>query len=203
MTEKDTVHYRQIFHAKNVAYLPPFIGWDHPHCQEGIGTFCLYHGNLSVKENEKVATWLLQEVFVDLEIPFVIAGKDPAAKLEKLAHWKNHTCLVSNPTEKEMYDLIQKAQINIIPSFTDSGIKIKFLYSVFCGRHCLVNETMTLGTPLGPACHIANGATAFKSILVQLFRKPFEEEEIRLRENLLHHHYNNQQTARRLIQWLW
>jgi len=203
MSEKDTVHYRQVVQAKNVAYLPPFIGWDHPLCQEGVGNFCLYHGNLSVKENEKVASWLLHEVFNDLELPFVIAGKEPSKSLENLAHKKNNTCIVANPTEKEMQDLIQKAQVNILPSFTDTGIKFKFLYSVFCGRHCVVNEMMMEGTHLGPACHIANGADAFKSILVQLYRKPFDDEEIRLRENLLDHHYNNKQTARRLIQWIW
>jgi hypothetical protein len=50
---------------------------------------------------------------------------------------------------------------------------------------------------------VAKGAPAFKSILMQLYRKPFDDEEIRLRENLMHHHYNNSQTAKRLIQWLW
>ncbi len=203
MTEKDALVYRKEFGAKHIAFLPPFIGWDFPLCQEGVGTFCLYHGNLSVEENEKVASWLLEEVFNDVEIPFVIAGKNPSSKLERQAHKQKHTCIVSNPSEKEMQDLIQKAQINILPSFTDTGIKFKFLYSVFCGRHCVVNEKMTEGTHLGTACHIAQGADAFKSILVQLFRKPFDEDEISLRENLMHHYYNNKTTAQRLIQWLW
>lgn len=202
MSEKDALVYRKKFNAKNVAYLPPFIGWDHPLCQEGVGTFCLYHGNLAVEENARVASWLLEEVFNDVEIPFVIAGKNPSPQLEKLAHRKNHTCIVSNPSDKEMQDLIQKAQVNILPSFTDSGIKFKFLYSVFCGRHCVVNEKMTEGTNLGPACHVANGPDAFKSILMQLFRKPFDDTEIALRENLMHHYYNNTETAKRLMQWL-
>lgn len=203
ITEKDAATYRIEFGAKNIACLPPFIGWDFPLCQEGVGTFCLYHGNLSVPENEKVATWLLEHVFSDVEIPFVIAGKNPSTKLEKLAHKKQHTCIVANPSEKEMQDLIQKAQVNILPSFTTTGVKFKLLYSVFCGRHCVVNDKMTEGTDLGSACHIAANEEAFKSILVQLYRKPFEDEEIQLRQNLMHHYYNNTTTANRLISWIW
>jgi hypothetical protein len=203
ITEKDVVEYQNIFHAKQIAYLPAFIGWNFPLCQEGLGTFCLYHGNLSVPENEKVASWLLEEIFRELEIPFVIAGKNPSMQLELLAHKKHNTCLVTNPSEKEMFDLIQKAQINILPSFTTTGIKFKFLYSVFCGRHCIVNKEMTEGTKLESACHVANNADAFKSILMQLYRKPFDDEEIHLRENLLHHYYNNAENAKRLTAWIW
>ncbi len=203
MTEKDAAIYRTELGAKNVACLPAFIGWDFPLCQEGVGNFCLYHGNLSVPENEKVAIWLLEHVFSQLEIPFVIAGKNPSAHLEKLAHRKKHTCIVANPSDKEMQDLIQKAQMNILPSFTNSGVKFKLLYSVFCGKHCVVNDKMTEGTELGPACHVASTENAFKSIIMQLYRKPFETEEVQLRENLMHHYYNNSKTAERLIQWIW
>lgn len=203
MTEKDAAFYRTELGAKNVACLPAFIGWDVPLCQEGVGTFCLYHGNLSVPENEKVAIWLLEHVFSDIEIPFVIAGKNPSAHLEKQAHKQKHTCIVSNPSDKEMQDLIQKAQMNVLPSFTSTGIKFKTLYSVFCGRHCVVNEKMIEGTDLGPACHVASTETAFKSIIMQLYRKPFETEEVQLRENLMHHYFNNSQTADRLIRWIW
>ncbi len=203
LTETEVNHYREEFHAKQVVYLPAFIGWDIPLCREGAGTFCLYHGNLSVPENEKAAIWLLENVFDELEIPFVIAGKKPSARLNQLAHRKKHTCLVANPSEKEMQDLIQKAHINILPAFSDTGIKFKLLNSVFCGRHCVVNDTMVKGTYLDPACHIAGNAEGFKSILVQLYHKPFHEEEIQLRNGLLQHYYNNKVNAKRLIQWIW
>jgi glycosyltransferase involved in cell wall biosynthesis len=203
VTENDVNDYKSLFNAKQIAYLPAFIGWNFPLCQEGVGTFCLYHGNLSVPENEKVARWLLEDIFNDIDIPFVVAGKNPSSMLENLAHKKQNTCLVANPSEKEMFDLIQKAQVNIMPSFTTTGIKFKLLYSVFCGRHCIVNEEMTEGTKLESACHIASNADAFKSILMQLYRKPFEDEEIHLRENLMHHYYNNSENAKRLIKWIW
>lgn len=202
ITEKDTISYRKLFGAKNVAHLPAFLPWDFPISQEGIGNFCLYHGNLSVAENENVAIWLLEKVFLKLEIPFVIAGKDPSPHLQRLAHVKKHTCIVTNPSSNEMQDLISKAQIVILPSFTDTGIKYKLLTSVFSGRHCVINDKMEESTSLGPACHIANSAEAIASVVTQLFRKPFDEHEIQIRQRLLHEYYNNETTVKRLMQWI-
>lgn len=203
ITEQEATYYRDKIGATRVSYLPAFIGWDFPLSKEGVGTFCLYHGNLGVAENEKAARWLLEQVFNDLEIPFVVAGKNPSPGLEKLAHSRQHTCLVANPSEIEMQDLIQKAQINILPSFSVSGIKFKLLNAVFCGRHVVINDDMAEESNLGPACHIASEANALKSIVSQLYRKPFCEEEIHLRENLLQHFYNNRQHVRQLISWLY
>ncbi|MFX5252872.1 hypothetical protein ABTD06_19170, partial [Acinetobacter baumannii] len=77
--------------------------------QTGMGSYCLYHGDLSVEANEKAAIWLLKNVFNDLKLPFVIAGKNPSDKLNELAHSQQHTCLVANPAEKELQDMIAKA----------------------------------------------------------------------------------------------
>lgn len=202
ITEKDCALYRKEFNAKNIAFLPAFLPWDFPICQEGMGSFCLYHGNLSIAENENVAIWLLEKVFNKLEIPFVIAGKDPSPHLQRLAHVNKHTCIVSNPGTTEMQDLISKAQILILPSFTNTGIKYKLLTSVFSGRHCIINDKMEKGSALGPACHIANSADAIASVVTQLFRKPFDDHEIQLRQKLLHETYNNEITVSRLIRWI-
>ena len=203
LSSSEAAWYQNKFQSVNVKYLPVFIGWEFPLCKEGIGTFCLYHGNLSVPENEQVAEWLLEKVFNDLQMPLVVAGKNPPSSLAKLAHANPNTCIVSNPSESEMQDLIQKAQINILPSFTETGIKFKLLNAVFCGRHILVNEEMTKSTDVETACHIASTAAAFKSVLVQLYRRPFGDEEINLREHLLHQFYNNIKHARQLIEWIY
>src|SRR5690606_37782455 len=129
----------------------------------GIGCFCLYHGNLSVPENEKAALWLIQEVFNDLTIPLVIAGKNPTRSLERVARNHNCTCEVANPSEQEMQDMIGKAQINVLPSFNSTGMKLKLLNALYNGRHCLVNDATVSGTGLESACHIGANAAGFKS----------------------------------------
>jgi glycosyltransferase involved in cell wall biosynthesis len=203
MTGKDIHSYQEQFGAARIWQLPVFVGWDRVKTKPGLGTYCLYHGNLSVAENEKAAIWLLENIFNDLEIPFVIAGKNPSEKLEKIAHQGMHTCLVTNPAEDEMRDLISKAQINILPSFSETGIKLKLINALFNGRHCVVNERAVAQTGLEEICHVAEETAALKAIIIQLFDRPIEQEEIDKREQLLMAGYDNLVNADKLIAWIW
>ena len=193
------------YNLKNVNFLSAFPAWQTVTGEEGMGNLCLYHGNLSVSENEEAAIWLLQNVFTKIRNPFVIAGKNPSKRLEKLAHLQQHTCLVANPTDSELNDLIRKAHINILPSFNKkaTGIKLKLLHVLFEGRHCIVSEPMIKGTGLEAACHTGTTANAFASIIAQLYHQPFTNEEIVLRKKLLGDTYDNEKNIRQLIGYLW
>ncbi|MEJ7586513.1 MAG: mannosyltransferase [Ferruginibacter sp.] len=109
VSDQDVQVYKSIFHAANIEHLPVFLPYTMAECKTGTGCFCLYHGNLSINENEAAATWLLKNVFNDIKVPFVIAGKNPSQKLMQLAHQHPHTCLVANPKDKELQDMISKA----------------------------------------------------------------------------------------------
>ena len=202
LTAREAVYCREKLGAGQVMELPAFIGWAIPLSQEGVGTFCLYHGNLAVPENERMATWLLRNVFRQLELPLVIAGKNPSRRLVRLAHRWQHTCIVADPSETEMQDLIRKAQVQVLPARSRTGVKFKLLNGVFCGRHVVTNAAMVEGTKLESACHQTETATGFRSIIMQLYRKPFTEDETELRSGLLQHHYENRAHARQLISWL-
>ncbi|PWT99564.1 MAG: mannosyltransferase [Bacteroidetes bacterium] len=203
ISELDKAEFQSEFGSGNISYLPAFIPWNHVMSKDGMGSFCLYHGNLSVPENEKAATWLMDEVFNDLEIPFVIAGKNPGSRLKSLTRKKSNFCLLENPSGEEMQDLISKAHIHVLPSFNNTGVKFKLLNAVFCGRHCIANDSMVNGSGLETACHIAGNSAGFKSILIQLYHQPFTEEEIHLRNGLLQKIYDNRINAERLIRWIW
>ncbi|MFD2524850.1 glycosyltransferase [Flavihumibacter stibioxidans] len=202
LSEQDLNYYKEKLGAKSVYNLPVFLPYNEVKSEEGVGSFCLYHGNLEVAENEKVARWLLKNVFSQLKIPFVIAGKNPSKKLERIAHLSAHTCLIANPGDKELNDLITKAQINILPSFNETGVKLKLLNALFNGRHCIVNQAAVEGTPLGPLCHITESPDAMQRVIQQLYHMPFADEEIRLRKKILYQHFNNADSAAALIAYL-
>jgi hypothetical protein len=203
ITTADMECFRKNYGLKNSFFLPACIPFTEVKGAEGIGNFCLYHGNLSVSENEKAALWLLEKVFSRIKVPFVVAGKNPSKRLEKMAHLFQHTCMVANPSDQELYELVQKAHINILPSFNSTGIKIKLLHALFEGRHCVVNKAMVEGTGLEDACHVGSGAEAFASIIMQLHHLPFAEEEISLRKKLLGKLYNTEINIRQLIPYLY
>ena len=203
LSEKDIDLYKLKFHAPDISYLPIFIPFQQVAGKEGLGTYCLYHGNLSVAENEKAAGWLLEHVFDKVKFPFVIAGKNPSSRLQRLAELNAQACLIPNPDDQEMKDLIAKAQINILPSFNDTGIKLKLLNALYNGRHCIVNEAAIHQTGLEPACYIGTNAKAFQHIIVQLYNHPFGEEEISLRKKLLGTQFSNRKNAQQLIELIW
>jgi glycosyltransferase involved in cell wall biosynthesis len=203
VSKQDVDLYQHLFHATNIYYLPVFLPYTLAIGKEGKGCFCLYHGNLSVNENEKAAMWLLQNVFSKLEVPFVIAGKDPSENLKHLVQQHKCTCLITNPSEKEMQDLLAKAQVNILPSFNNTGIKLKLLNALFNGRHCIVNAAGVDGSGLEDACHIAENKEGFSSLINQLYQQPFTEQEIQKRQGMLQNLYNNEANAEQLINWLY
>jgi glycosyltransferase involved in cell wall biosynthesis len=203
VSQKDAKIYTEQLSGPDVHYLPVFVPWNEVKGQDGLGGYCLYHGNLAVEENEEAVAWLVEKVFHDLKFPFVIAGKKPSARLQKLVGTRENMCLIADPAEDEMRDLIRKAQVNVLPSLNETGIKLKLVNALFNGRHCVVNDAAVADTGLESACHIGNNAIAIRDIITQLYRLPFGEEEIRLRKKILSETYNNQRNAAQLMTWIW
>lgn len=199
----DTELYQQQFNARNIHFLPVFLPWNEVAVQPGKGLFCLYHGNLAVNENEKAVAWLLDNVFHSLDIPFVIAGKNPSTELQDKAGKKPNTCIVINPSDAEMNDLIKKAQVNVLPSFNNTGVKLKLLHALYNGRHCLVNEAGQEGAGVSGLCDVAETAETFRGMLLSLFEKEFSEQQAAERQQQLKRVYDNEKNARQLIAWIY
>jgi hypothetical protein len=203
VSPRDSQLYRQEFGAENIDTLPVFLPFEAVQSKEGTGCFCLYHGNLSVAENEKVVDWLLKKVFAPLEMPFIVSGKNPSPRLIKLLHQYPHACLIADPTDEEMNDLISKAQINILPSFNCTGIKLKLLNALYNGRHCIVNKDAVEDTGLEPLCHVVDNAQAFRSLVTELSAQPFTREEICSRETILGKLFNQEKNLQKLLHAIW
>lgn len=203
VSEKDCEQYRSEFGAPDIQALPVFLPFDEVRTREGTGCFCLYHGNLSVPENEQAVCWLLKSVFSALELPLIISGKQPSARLIRAIEQHPMACLIADPSEEELQDLIAKAQVNILPSFNCTGIKLKLLNALYNGRHCLVNKEMVEGTGLESVCRIADGAEAMRSTLLDLYTRPIRPEEVEKRKGVLAGIYDKQKNVDRLLRSIW
>ena len=202
VSENDSCIYKKMG-AQHVFYLPLFLPDWKITSKEGRGCFCLYHGDLSIPENEKAVVWLMKEVFSKINTPFVAAGKNPSPALRHLIHSHTTTCLIENPSESEMKDLIAKSHINIIPSYNETGIKIKLLNALYNGRHCLVNNATIQGTDLVDCCQLAETAEDFIEAIQYIYEQPFTNEQIEIRQQLLASTFNNHANASQLIDWIW
>ena len=203
VSDKDSEQYRTEFGANNIETLPVFLPFDEVRTREGTGCFCLYHGNLSVPENEQAVIWLLKNVFTGLELPLIISGKNPSARLTRLITQYPLTCLIPDPSEEELQDLIAKAQVNILPSFNCTGVKLKLLNALFNGRHCLVNGGMVEGSGLESICHVADGADSMRSLVQDLYTQAMRPEEIGVRKKVLAGIYNKDDNLQQLLRSIW
>ncbi len=203
VAETDAHYYKQNFDCRTINYLPLFIpGWK-VEMPDGLGTYCLYHGNLEVEENEYAVKWLLKNVFNDVEIPFVAAGKNPSKKIAALMKKNKSASLIANPDETQMQDIILKAHIHVLPSFNNTGIKIKLLNALFNGRHCVVNNQMAAGTRLGKLCHVVTTAGEFKERISMLYHQKFMIGEKDLRKQTLYSAFSNEANAKQMVKWIW
>jgi hypothetical protein len=180
-------------------HLPAFHPFDEVSIKTGTGKYILYHGNLSVGENRMAVEFLLKEVFPGISFPIVIAGKDPGQGIIRLAAQNPNIRLIENPSAEEMEYLLSDAQENILPTFQPTGLKLKLLYALFRGRHCLVNTAMVNNSGLEECCVIRDRAEEMKQEIHLLMQSPFTGEAIEQRKSLLMSKYSNYLNARILV----
>lgn len=182
----------------DVEYLPPFIYSDVIDCKPGRGSYALYHGNLKVAENIQAAEFIIREVFPGLKIPLLIAGTNASA-LANITKAHNIE-FIDSPNATDLKDLIQNAQIHVLPTFQPTGIKHKLINSLFAGRYCVVNPPMVENNGLAQFCAVANDASEMRNIIGELYKKEFPQSEIDRRKDTLQNIYSNSRNAEKLVQ---
>ena len=163
--------------------LPPFHPFTKVVSLAGQGDYALYHGNLAVPENKQAALFLAKWVFDGLSIPLIIAGKHPDADIVALQN--NHIRVVANPSEPELNQLIQHAQVHVLPAFQTTGIKLKLLHALYAGRHIIANKAMLEGTGLGAQITLAETPAEWQNALRTCFETPFTEADIKHRQEVV------------------
>ena len=99
--------------------------------------------------------------------------------------------------------MIAKAQVNVLPSFNNTGIKLKLLNALYSGRHCLVNTAGVDGSGLENICTVANDGPSFKKAVTELYDVSFNEAEVEKRKVLLAGLNNNKLNAEKIMRLYW
>ena len=174
------------------ASIPPFNT-----VQQTTKRFALFHGNLSVVENETAAIWLMNTLDSLLEPDFnlIIAGKNPSKKLQQICQQKGVE-LHSNPSEQALNELIQQAHIHTLYSTMNSGIKLKLLACLGSSGHVLMNEALTTGTALDSFCQLANDEKSYKMHFIGLKNKVVRVETFQARQKVLNEQFSTLENCR-------
>ena len=195
----DQNHIKNAIPSVPVSFIPCFHADEHIHILPGESDYIIYHGKLSVPENEQAVLFLIRNVFSRLSCRCIIAGMDPSEKLILEARRLPNVQLIANPSDKAMEQLTTNAQIHLLVTFQPTGLKLKLLNSLFHGRHVIVNKQMLNGSGLDSACHIADTPSEMIQLCNRLINQPFTQKDIEKRNALLIPAYSNRYQAKRLL----
>jgi hypothetical protein len=200
ISANDAYHFKRNF--KSVYTVSAFHPYNKVEIKEGIGSYALYHGNLAVAENNLGALFLVNEVFNNTKFPLVIAGSAPSNELMDAVKKHAHITLKGDISTNEINSLIANAQINVLPTFQATGIKLKLLAALFSGRHCLVNNPMVANTGLEELCIVRDSAKEMAKEIELLKNIPVSKSMIERRKLLLENTFSNSYNAKLLMDFV-
>ena len=196
----DRESFQSAYGFTNCHFIPCFLPWQHLQAPLGTGSYCLYHGNLSVSENAQAASWLIDQVFTDLPYTLIVAGRGANNLARKYA--LPNVQFVDSPTDEDLTQLIRNAQVNVLPSFSRTGVKYKILHALFEGRFCITNANGIAGSGIQKEkIHVREDAPSLISCIHELFRQEFSNADIEARREVLRL-YDNERNAQKLSELL-
>lgn len=161
--------------------------------------FLLYHGNLSVPENRKVACYILRLLLPHLteEQHVVIAGGNPDKNLMIEASKHSNVTLIASPSSELMDSLLAGAHIHLLFTFQATGVKLKLLHALArSSGHCLVNSLMLPQKEFKEICTVADSLPEQLEAIRNLqARQPGADMIVRRQEFLRRYGYANQVTS--------
>jgi hypothetical protein len=179
--------------------MPPCHPNDEVKIEEGKGVFILYHGNLSVRENDEAARFIVEKIAPFINFDFIIAGKNPSKSLKELVSRFQNIQIISNPGDDRLNQLIATAHINLLPTFQSTGFKLKLLNALFNGRFCIGTPQLTEGTGLDELCITLNSDQEMISEINNLLAEDFTLEMIETRKEKLNKDFSNQAIVSKLV----
>lgn len=162
-----------------------------------VKRYGLYHGNLSVPENENAVLWILTSLkpVLNTSFPVIIAGKNPGKKLIQACNIQG-VKLISNPSENELNKLVQEAQIHLMYSPISTGIKLKLLASINSSGHLLVNKNIISGIHDESFFTIAETHKEFKMHFIGMQNSQVSIDEYETRSAYIKANFNNENNCR-------
>ncbi len=196
LSHNDEQHFRTTFPQQSVIYLPCAHANQTISIKAGLGDYIFYHGNLELAENEKAVRYLCEHVFAHLSrVRCIVAGRKPSNDLIKFIHQWNNIELYHDIDDTAMHQLVVNAQIHVLITFQNTGLKLKLLNTAFAGRHMVVNSAMVDGSGVEELCHVGNTANEQIQLCKQLISQTFTFDSIKEREELLNSTFSNKNQA--------
>lgn len=190
-------------YTSSVSYIPVFHGNIQIEPLSNQGKYCLYHGDLSIADNLKVAQFLIK-IFKTLpHIQLVIAGSKGEKKINEWigkAENINYKKIISN---QDLEELFHDAHVNIAWSFQPSGTKLKVINALFKSRFSIINSNIVDDQRILDCCTLVNSIEDLKEAVEELMTKEYTKEIYNARKLNLLETLNDIVNAEKLVSYIY
>jgi hypothetical protein len=156
----------------------------------------LFQGNLSVGENINTVKFIVDHIVPKTKHHIVIAGKNPSDEVINLCSAHDNLQLIANPEQEKMNELIENAQVNLLFTSQQTGIKLKLLHALAIGKHIIINDKMDDEGLFKPLCHIENDPEKIEQTFEKLMSTYFSEDRFKSRQELFKATFDNSRNAK-------
>jgi hypothetical protein len=188
-------------HGANAVLMPPFHGNSAIDIKTGKGDYLLFQGDFSIEINQSALFDILDQLPKDMKSKIIVAGRSGNQSFEdKLANYTNIQ-READVSDVEMIEFVRNAQLNIIHSLHQAGMKLKLFTALYHGRFILASKNCQTNTPLdrgilfytrGELGHLIN----------QYMGRDFTPEDVEQRKEILMAHPGDTDMAKEILRYL-
>jgi len=201
ISKQEVPHFEQF---SKVVYIPPFFITDHARHEVNksnvTGRFILFHGNLRIKDNEKAAEFIINEIATKCKHKFVIAGKNPSNWLKNEASIEENVQMIDTPTAIQMDSLIQYAHINLLITNQQAGVKLKLIHALENGKFVIINSKMDDAGIFKDMCFVKDDADDIIRKIEDLIRQDYTDAIAAERNEKFASLFDNKKNAKEMIE---
>ncbi len=181
--------------------MPPFHGDKEVGILTGRGDYILFQGDLSIGINQVALFDMLALIPSDSQYGIVVAGKSGKRSFEdKLLEFTNIS-READVSDDKMIALVKHAQLNIIHSLHEAGMKLKLFSALYFGRFILATEKSKTNTPLDRGIKFYQ-REALSDCIREFWDKSFSPEDLATRREILSAHPGDDVMAKEILRYL-
>ena len=199
ISNSENQYFEKTYKTKSV-YIPVFHSNQTVKKLRHKGSYALYHGDLGVADNIRAVKYLI-EVFKHISYPLKIVGDIKKLKSTFFNNNYPNISFVQLNNQNQLKDLLNKAHINVLPTFQNTGVKLKLINTLYNSRFCIVTKEMVENNGLQSLCTISNNKTNFTNNVLKLIDSDYAQKEISKREIKLKE-FDTKTNALKIIQIL-
>ncbi len=166
-------------------------------------SFFLFHGNLSVPENENAAREIIENLYPNngfvTDMSLKIAGKSPRLEFRFFIKELKNVELIKNPSDDYLQALSIQATAHILFVKKPAGIKLKLIRSLAENKNVFVHRNMLPDSSWSQYCTVFNSWEDLQHKISNLNLVVENSSVINLRKKLFETILNNELNAQKII----